>query len=397
MIRRRCSDERGWALITALILMTIMMGVGLTTYSYVDQQTNQSRVGRTRETAFNLAEAALNAQLFALSREWAGKGQVASPYAPCTQASVSTRCPNAANLYSLFPGPDTMTGATWRTEVRDNGTSTTQNFYSDAFTSTQPGYDANKDGKLWVRAEAQAKGKKRTLVALVKADIQPIDIPHASVIANRLDNTNNGNKVLVNTTGGGVVGVRCDPDANVNVTCLGQAKNSSGWNKVDEQISPFTVQVNYPNTRILNDEQLAALRSTALADGTYYASCPPALPTGAVVFIETGNCVYTGSSVVNTQANPGMLIIATGSMYLGGTMNFYGVLYAANLQNASTNVVQMQGNAQVFGGILIEGNGVLLNGSSKENVVFDDHAYNSVKAYGAAGIIQNTWREIKSN
>jgi hypothetical protein len=289
-----------------------------------------------------------------------------------------------------------MTGATWRTEVRDNGTSTTQNFYSDAFTSAQPAYDANKDGKLWVRAEAQAKGKKRTLVALVKADIQPIDIPHASVIANRLDNTNNGNKTLVNTTGGGIVGVRCDPDANTSVTCLGQAKNSSGWNKVDQQISPFTVQTNYPNTRILNDDQLAALRATAVADGTYYASCPPALPTGAVVFIESGNCTYTGSTVVNTQASPGMLIIATGTMYLGGTTNFYGVLYAANLQNSSGNVVQMQGNAQVFGGVLIEGNGVLFNGSSKENIVFDDHAYNSVKAYGAAGIIQNTWREIKS-
>ena len=36
------SDERGWALVTALILMRIMMGVGLTTYSYVDQQGNQS-------------------------------------------------------------------------------------------------------------------------------------------------------------------------------------------------------------------------------------------------------------------------------------------------------------------------------------------------------------------
>jgi Tfp pilus assembly protein PilX len=396
MTKRLCSDERGWALVTALILMTIMMGVGLTTFSYVDQQGNQSRIGRTRETAFNLAEAALNAQLFALSREWAGKGLASNPYAPCTQASVSNRCPSAANLYALFPGPDTMTGATWRTEVRDNGTSTTQNFYSDAFTSSQLGYDKNADGKLWVRAEARAKGRTRTLVALVKAEEQPYDIPHATVVANRVDNTNSGNKVLINTTGGGMVAVRCDPDANVNIACLGQPKGSNSWNKVDDQISPFTVQTSYPPDRLLNADQLAGLKATAIANGTYYATCPASPPTGSVVYIETGACSYTSNTVVNSSANPGMWVLGSGTLYFGGTVQFYGVIYAANLNNSSGNMVEMHGNAQVFGGVIVEGAGVLYNGSSKENIVFDDHAYNSVKAYSAAGIIQNTWREIKS-
>jgi hypothetical protein len=43
----------------------------------------------------------------------------------------------------------------------------------------------------------------------------------------------------------------------------------------------------------------------------------------------------------------------------------------------------------------VDGNGIVDVGSSKGNLVFDDKAYNAVKSYGTAGMIQNTWREIK--
>jgi len=35
-------------------------------------------------------------------------------------------------------------------------------------------------------------------------------------------------------------------------------------------------------------------------------------------------------------------------------------------------------------------------GSSKQNLVYDENAFNNIKTFGTAGIIQNTWREIKS-
>ncbi len=34
-------------------------------------------------------------------------------------------------------------------------------------------------------------------------------------------------------------------------------------------------------------------------------------------------------------------------------------------------------------------------GSSKKNVVFDERAHKNVRSYSTAGIIQNTWREIR--
>ncbi|MEJ7715463.1 MAG: pilus assembly PilX N-terminal domain-containing protein [Thermoleophilaceae bacterium] len=59
----RCREERGSALIAAIVLIGVMMSIGLATASYVDGQQTQSGGERTRESAFNLAEAALGAQV----------------------------------------------------------------------------------------------------------------------------------------------------------------------------------------------------------------------------------------------------------------------------------------------------------------------------------------------
>ena len=74
-MRSRLNDERGWALVTAMILMAIMMGTVLAVARYVDSQTKLGADSRKRETAFNMGEAALNGQIFALSQRVAGPGR----------------------------------------------------------------------------------------------------------------------------------------------------------------------------------------------------------------------------------------------------------------------------------------------------------------------------------
>lgn len=157
-------EEGGWALVTAIVLMTLMMATGLTTFAYVDTQQSESRKERTRESAFNYAEAALNAQIFSLSREWPGVGAPASnsTYPACDQTVSNVRCPSATTLAALFPSVDTGAGTTYATPIRDNidhELPGAPNFYSDALVATAPAYDANGDGKLWVRAEAQARAR----------------------------------------------------------------------------------------------------------------------------------------------------------------------------------------------------------------------------------------------
>jgi len=161
-MRTRLASEQGWALVTALLLMAMMMSAGLAVATYVDNEGNQSRIGRNRESAFNLAEGALNAQVFALAQGWPGAGvATVDQYTACTGASGGIKCPNNAQLLSMFPTSDVKTGATWQTTVRDNNVTGAPNFYSDTLTANAPGYDYNNDGTVWVRAQATAKGKLR--------------------------------------------------------------------------------------------------------------------------------------------------------------------------------------------------------------------------------------------
>lgn len=404
-------EEEGWALFTALTLMVVMLGIGVGTYGYVDGQTDQSRVSRVKESAFNLAEAAMNAQIFQLARDWPGKGAAANPYPSCTQSSTATRCPSATQLRDLFSSPDVDAAAGWTTAVRDNNSNATQNFYSDEQTKTAPGYDANGDGKMWVRAEATAKGRKRTLIALVRAQEVAEDLPRGAVISGRLSISNMGHKVIIDAQGGGstesgIVAVRCTPKLLETVACLGHPLGSGPIGDalgdlqsfLNFQISPNVAQVGYGYAPAMTAEARARMKAAAIANGTYYASGCPTLAglAGQIVYIENGNCAYTSNGRINTASAPGMILMARGSFYLGGTSTYHGILYHANEAGSTGNLVQVQGNATIEGGVLVDGDGTTIAGSSKLNVRLDPNAYNAVKSYGSVGIVQNTWREIRS-
>ena len=58
----RARDESGFALLGALMILIILMGVGIALVAISDTQQSLSASQRVRESSFNLAEAALNAQ-----------------------------------------------------------------------------------------------------------------------------------------------------------------------------------------------------------------------------------------------------------------------------------------------------------------------------------------------
>src|SRR4051794_30090819 len=186
-MRRLAREEGGWALVTAIVLMTLMATFALATSATVDNQQKQSALGRQRETAFNLAEAALNAQIYALTTHWAGPGgatntAVAAPQS-CTPTNTDSRCPNASALSALFASADTEAGSNWTTMVRDNsGVTGANTFWSDTMITAAPRYDANHDGKVWVRASGVARGRTRAMVALVRTEQQPESLPHDTLL-----------------------------------------------------------------------------------------------------------------------------------------------------------------------------------------------------------------------
>lgn len=398
----RARQESGFALLTTMGVLVLMLSMGLSLASIVDTQTDASGAQRQRDSVFNLAESALTAQVFSLSRDWPGAGRAAEAYGACTQATVSSRCPDAATLQQQI-SPDVEAGAAWQTSVHDNDAAGGEAFYSDALIRSRPGYDANRDGRVWVRASATARGRTRTLVALVGAEQQEEPVVQAALITSRLEISNNGNKPLIGANGG-LVAVRCTPGLLDLTPCLGHTFGQGKYSSLLDllgflatQIAGATPVTAYAGGPALSAEARARLRATAVANGTWFASCPsPAQLTGQVVYVEGGNCSYTGNDQFNSTIAPGLLLLNSGSVSFGGTTNFRGIVYAANASNSTGYAVQTQGNAVVTGGVLIDGPGVMVAGSSGLNINFDPNAYRAVASYGSAGVLQNTWREVRA-
>lgn len=401
MIRRLRRDEGGWALITVLGMLAIGLAFATATMGTVDTQQRESGVSRTKEVAFNAAEAALSAQTFALAQDW--PGSAAKAYGTCAKGSTSPRCPSPQALMSATATPDAVRGVQWTTTVRDNLKPANEGFYDDAATATAAAWDQNKDGKVWVRAQARVAERTRTVVALVRVEEVQEDLPRSAIIAGRLEISNNGKKIIVDGRAGSdpTVQVRCQVQLLDSVPCLGHTLHGATGTLakllglLDSQLAPNKTVQNYAGGPAMDAEARGRLERTAVADGTWFATCPSSPPSGAVVWIESGSCSWTGNTVVNSAAAPGLLVLDNeATLYLGGTLDFHGIVYAPNPSNRTDRRVTVQGNARVFGGVLIDGPGMLQAGSSKLNVMLEPAAFDRVRSYASAGMIQNTWREI---
>jgi hypothetical protein len=396
-MRARLASEGGAVIVTAILLIAIMLSVGLAALARVDGQQQESRKQRQRESSFNLAEAALTTQIYILGRK--GTGTVSNPYPDTCPAPGDDFCPDAANLaanYDPATQPDFKAGSAWQTWVRDNAYSsstTPDTFWEDSLLVTRPRYDANADKLMWVRAQALVRGRVRAMVGLIRIEPRPVTFPGYAILSGKFRTTNNGNHsaAIVDTTGSLGVTVRCS--GTVPSTGCIEYRPDRG------QILPNNVSTGYPQGQTLSPADLEALIDVARANGTYYTSCPANL-TGDVVVLDPGGaseCAYQGNTAHNSVANPGVLVLASGKVDFRGTTNYYGLVYHANLSGSTaSDLVRVHGNAQINGGLIVDGNGGLEAGSSgKLNIKFNANAFNDINAFGTAGVVQNTWREIQ--
>ncbi|GAC1317985.1 MAG: hypothetical protein NVSMB25_06680 [Thermoleophilaceae bacterium] len=385
-MRARLASQSGWAVVTAVMVMSLMMSGGLATYAYVDDQTQQSAVERARESALNLAEAALNEQVLILGRTWP---TAAAPFpASCSQSSTDPNCPDPNGAWrNGYNTQDYASGTSWSTQVMDNA-GAISSYYSDAAAAGQTNntYDAQPDGILWVRAQAVVRGQTRALVTQVKRTQRDLsaDFPHNVITAGSFSTSNQGNKVLV-ATGGSPLVVRCKDPNDPN--CLSYAKNKG-------QVSPDTTSTGYTGGNALPAADIASLRAAAQAAGTYYASGCPADISG-LVFIENagGQCSYQGTTY-NSPTKPGVVIVANGSLYFGSLVTYYGVVYMVNGQNSSGTVFETHANATMYGSVAVDGPGHVTVGSAHAPVTYDSNAFAALQGVGTALAVQNTWREL---
>ena len=396
----RLRRDEGYVLVTAIILMTIMLAIGLAAFTSAGTEQKMSAQQRERESRLNLAEGVLSSEAYILSRNWPDTAAKAfDPTAPCTETSTTNpKCPSTTAVQSNFTALDFKLGMHWNIQIRDNGNGASD-FYSDSATATQPGWDKSgpagvPDGRLWIRAQGRIGTKTRTIVALVKAETRTVTFPNAAFVSGSVATGNAGNKVIV-ATGGSTAQVRC----NDGGATPARDTNSCRSYDYDKGQIDGPVQSNAPiPANVLTSDQVQVLRQLAITANTYYTGCPPtdAAYSGAVVFVESGTCKLTSNTVVNSPTSPGYFIIANGTLQVLGNVSWYGAIYALNGQGAgsSTPVVDLSGNVDFHGGVFVDGSGQLLLGQSKFNLNYDPNGFPPIQSFGTVGIVQNTWREL---
>jgi hypothetical protein len=232
------------------------------------------------------------------------------------------------------------------------------------------------------------------------------------VTANWLSTTNQGRKVIIDTLGAYAQPPSIQPGAasqpsKVVLRCGSPLGHSpcADYSASKGQVQPPTVQTtSTTSNQALTATQLQTLESQAAAAGTLHSGstdCPstsvglssPA--SGAPVVIQ-GPCTINISSnmQINSAASPGVLVIENGTFTLGGTSNFYGLIYMVNKQASSGSVVTIGGNATIQGSVNIDGAGGITAGSSKTNLIYDKRAIALLRGSTGAAVNRGTVRTL---
>jgi Tfp pilus assembly protein PilX len=410
---RSARDEQGFALVAAIVLLTVIMGLGLGLLLFVDNQTKASSREQASESAFNVAEAALNAQITQLSRAWPGS-KSEQPYEKaegCTPANstATNGCPTAESMKVGYPAVGTTscpaglkdawgspTTNEWTTYVRDDAPGKNVSFFDSALEKGQEGYDQNTDNKMWVRAVGVVQCRVVSLAALVSRQEIALSFPQAVMSANWFTTGNNGQ-------GSEVIVEGRTPESGVNgevrMRCEGFAKVEECEHYREGQISG--ANVNPPPgapSPTLSATQLAAVRQGAEAQKTYYLpkSCPTGLPSGKPVFVQ-GPCNVTGDKqeVGNSKEHPGFLVIVNGTFGMSGQAEFWGTVYIVNEQESSGIVVKISGNANLHGEVIVDGKGGIEVGENhSKNLEYDPRSAAEEKIYAGATPTRNSFRVL---
>jgi hypothetical protein len=271
----------------------------------------------------------------------------------------------------------------------------------------------------------------RTVIGLMQIEEIPLSIPRVALSAGSFSIGPSGNNTYINTGGTGIQ-IRCT-GAIPSAACADYSKNVN-----TSPSAPGSISTGLAKTSVLTTTQKAQLKSTAMANSSYYATgCPTgAQLTGEVVYVEnctktygasdlTTNCTFSGTAYVNcangglndpngTPIKAGTLVWNKGTLAFNGNVTYIGVIYHLNADNCGTEtptpiadgatcpalsggqsfIVSTDGGATIVGALNVDSAGGVKLGSNGLNLVYDPNVFNDVVVYGTTGLVQNTWREL---
>jgi hypothetical protein len=449
----RLAGQEGYVLVSAIVLATIMVSIGLVLAGLIDNGTHRTREDRERESALLVDEGVLYAQSLVMQTAWptgpttdAATGRPQYYPAKCdstTASGTDFRCPNpqtlaAANSSSpasaAFSNVDVLKNVTWATKVRDNGGDLAKSYDPANADKAQTGcfafgpctYDANRDRELWVQSQTYVRGKPRNVVAKLRLEQLAESIPQTAVVSGALSITNNGNH--------GGTPIIDAKDSQVVVRCADPTESDCA-NFEAGQIKPGTPISDSIAPNMMSPEQLQRFKQRAIMDRKYFPGCPtdPYDLSGKVVWVEgctnppnltskvpTTPCPTAPTGLdkdcVNSESNPGLLIWHCGQADMSGGWTYRGVLYIVNNSDGTCQppVNQVRGNGTcskqpnatpedaittnggfgVWGSVAVDGPACLKLGSNGIQVSYDKRVFDAVQSYGTVGLVQNTWREL---
>lgn len=438
-LRRRLQGdgESGITMIIAIIILFALLGIGTALLSTANGQQRSSYNQQSSESAYSLAEAALNAQVYALSTGWPTSSYSSSYPTSCNASSNgASYCPSTSDLSAKYPAnsagcpansvsdawstssPPPTTG--WTTYVRDAGSgSSTQDYFNSAAEKTSSSYDASGDGYVWVRAVGFYDCHMAVVVSRVSEQVVTVPFPSDVLNANSFHTTDRGsNKTILNTQGpsssSSPISVRCDG--------TGSSASTSGSGNCTSfttgQVNPTVSYANPPaGSSTLSAGQLRQIIALAKADNTYFGPgvCPTTMSQlqGNPVYIDGTGCgtiSISGNTIANSASSPGFLVIDNATISFTGTGTYYGVIYDANAMGSSGDVVSLGGDVTIVGGITVDGEGGVSLGSSGNgppgitagctaggkcgDLVYDASAFGGLHAFGGAAVTPNTFRQL---
>jgi Tfp pilus assembly protein PilX len=407
-MRTHARDDQGFVLVTAIILLTVMLAFGAALVAYTNSQQSASAHERYDEAAFNLAEAALNAQIGQLSRHWPGtenfeKNNIVLKTCTPSTSTKENLCPDKEILEKAYPSTGATCSGTeawgspltnkWDTYVRaDEGGSTYFNSETEKIAASW----APTSQKLWVRAVGVVNCHVVTVVSLASEQTQHVAFPEEAFSANWFVISNKGNKVLVErkSKGGGQPG-------KTHVRCKAPYPNKKCAEYEPGQISPEYEENTEGSGISLTSAQLESIKSQAESEGRFFSGpgkCPASIEevSGSPTYVEGCELTFKGNGEANTEAKPGFLVLASGTIEVSGTTKFYGIIYAANLKNSSEPIVVTKGNGHVIGEIIVDGKGGIEFGDSHENLEYGPGAAQNFELITSAAATRNSFRILPS-
>jgi Tfp pilus assembly protein PilX len=423
-------DERGFVLVTALIILVVFMAITVAMVTIVNVQTNQTGHERSGEAAFELAQSALRAEAYQLQTNWPVDATHALP-TTCNQATIQEAgCEGTALVHELQKtasgqlvtgGPD-YANATWQAKVFDNAAGYSASPQTIA-------YDQNGDNRMWVWATAKTpNGQTRTVVEQVTRRLQTASLPESAVTAGGLYTQSNGNPVIIEASDP-ASGVTGPVDVRCSAAGPPPSGNCIGW-QPGQLVPTSAYQTGYGGSGALTAAQIGSLIQQAQTAGTLYNTgggstatpgaipgCPPAgtyspPPAGQsyplVVVEGAGACSYNNDWF--SQASLGVLVFLQGSVSIGpGNPHFYGLLYMANQGSAppaagsvctaaqissAPTLVTTAGSAQIDGAVFVDGCGLVGIQDNGDALNFSLSALQLLQTYGSAAPVPGTFRVV---